>query len=128
MSATSDLDVTLGEMLEGYIVCALWSSWGNDGEPLDDDHDVDDVTTGTLDESRADCLDFLMANHADIVDMMSRGFSPAAIGHDFWLTRNRHGAGFWDRGLGDLGDRLSDAARVYGSVDLFVDDDGRVTS
>jgi hypothetical protein len=27
-------------------------------------------------------------------------------GIDFWLTRNRHGAGYWDRGLGITGDKL----------------------
>ena len=27
----------------------------------------------------------------------------AQIGHDLWLTRNGHGAGFWDRGLGAQG-------------------------
>src|SRR5215213_9921810 len=47
-------------------------------------------------------------------------------GHDFWLTRNRHGAGFWDRGLGDLSNRLSDASKVYGEVDLYVGDDGQI--
>lgn len=37
----------------------------------------------------------------------------ARAGHDFWLTRGGHGTGFWDRGLGELGERLSEAAKVY---------------
>jgi hypothetical protein len=49
-----------------------------------------------------------------------------AFGHDFWLTRNGHGAGFWDRGLGALGDRLTDASKPYGEVNLWVDADGSV--
>lgn len=24
-------------------------------------------------------------------------YDPAQVGHDLWLTRNGHGAGFWDR-------------------------------
>lgn len=48
------------------------------------------------------------------------------IGHDLWLTRNRHGAGFWDRGLGALGDRLSDAARLLGEATSYVDASGTV--
>jgi hypothetical protein len=52
----------------------------------------------------------------------------ARAGHDFWLTRNGHGAGFWDRGLGDLGERLSKAAKVYGEVYLYPGDDGKVYS
>lgn len=44
------------------------------------------------------------------------------FGHDLLLTRNGHGAGFWDRGLGDLGDRLTTAARVYGSTSAEIID------
>jgi hypothetical protein len=31
---------------------------------------------------------------SDIVEQLLTG-----AGRDFWLTRNRHGAGYWDRGL-----------------------------
>lgn len=34
-------------------------------------------------------------------------------GHDFILTANGHGAGFWDRGLGARGDRLTKASDGY---------------
>lgn len=40
-------------------------------------------------------------------------------GHDFWLTRNRHGAGYWDRGLGNLGKRLTESAHGYGEVCVY---------
>ncbi len=36
---------------------------------------------------------------------------------DFWLTRNRHGAGFWDGDYPDgIGERLSDIAHGFGEV------------
>lgn len=41
-------------------------------------------------------------------------------GHDFALTRNGHGAGFWDRGYGPVGDRLTDAAESYGEADIIM--------
>ncbi len=50
------------------------------------------------------------------------------IGHDFWLTRCRQGVGFWDRGLGDLGDELTELARSFGELHLYVGDDGKVHS
>jgi hypothetical protein len=34
-------------------------------------------------------------------------------GHDIILTANGHGAGFWDRGLGDAGNKLTEATRGY---------------
>jgi hypothetical protein len=49
-----------------------------------------------------------------------------AIGHDFWLTRNGHGAGFWDRGLGELGDFLTKMSKPFGEATLYVSDDGEV--
>lgn len=50
------------------------------------------------------------------------------LGHDFWLTRNGHGAGFWDRFGGEQagarhGSILSDAARPFGEsyATLYLD-------
>ena len=48
-------------------------------------------------------------------------------GHDFWLTRNGHGSGFWDRfdnlylGWGDVLTRVSEE---YGEVYIYLGDDG----
>lgn len=49
-------------------------------------------------------------------------------GHDFWLTRNGHGAGFWDRSELDkpTQGRLTKAAHAFGNSDLYVGDDGRI--
>ena len=51
-------------------------------------------------------------------------------GHDFALTRNGHGTGFWDRGLGEMGDMLSNECKPYGlhSVTLEVDENDDVIS
>jgi hypothetical protein len=70
---------------------------------------------------RAECRDFIASNAVALVDM-----SPTQAGHDFWLTRNGHGAGFWDRGLGEVGRRLTDACKPYGSAYLYVGDNGMI--
>lgn len=56
--------------------------------------------------------------------------SAAQAGHDFALNRNHHGAGFWDRGLGRIGDMLSDDAKTYGThtLTLCVDENDDVLS
>ena len=46
-------------------------------------------------------------------------------GHDFFLTQAGHGAGFWDRGLGVLGDRLTDACNNV-NIEAYVGTDGLV--
>jgi hypothetical protein len=115
----------LVRMLDAYVECALWSSTtcdedGNNPESMDHYHKAD-IATECLNEMREDVNAFANDNVADLA-----GIDAGQAGHDFWLTRNGHGAGFWDRGLGDKGDRLTDACRPYGSVDLYVGDDGLV--
>ncbi len=48
-------------------------------------------------------------------------------GHDFWLTRCGHGAGFFD---GDwvepAATQLTQASRLFGNIDLYLGDDGLI--
>lgn len=78
---------------------------------------VDELDQGKIedpDEGRLDCIDFVLANFANLRQVdLSKAYHH---GGDFYLTRNRHGAGFWDRGYGDIGDQLSEAAKAYGST------------
>lgn len=116
--------------LNGYITCALWSSTDNaddsGGEPLDSNYDESDLSPECRAEFERECADFQEANAADLAAYYAAGRDSEHAGHDFWLTRNGHGAGFWDRGLGELGDRLSKASKVYGSVDLVIGTDGKI--
>lgn len=45
-------------------------------------------------------------------------------GHDFALTRNDHGAGFWDGDWPTYGDRLTKVAKSFGEVNVYLGDDG----
>jgi len=119
-----------------YIECALWSTNGEDGEPLDSLYDITDISDNTLKAMIADCKLFqtinanLLAEAYAHKDYYSEQFtSQTKAGHDFWFTRNHHGAGFWDRGLGDIGDKLTALCGyegIYKPVDLYVGDNGQV--
>lgn len=110
---------------EGYLEAALWSSTNPDADdrPMDDDFGIIDLSSKTIEAAKKDCQSFQEAN-AD--DLDASGLPVAEQGYLFWLNRNGHGVGFWDRPGGEVGDRLSDAAHDYGSVDLYVGDDGAV--
>lgn len=110
-------------ILRAYIACALWSSTDDNDEPLDANYDEDSISPESLIAMRKDVLDFVTANKADLEASRQ---DDAQIGHDFWLTRNGHGAGFWDRGLGAVGNRLTEACKPYGGVDLYVGDDNLI--
>lgn len=116
-------------MLQGYLACALWSSHDNSredgGDPLDKNYSETDIAPETLARAKADVDAFYSAHEDALIDPESPSFAHA--GHDLWLTRNGHGAGFWDGDWPDeIGKRLTDAADAMGEVDLYVGDDGKI--
>lgn len=114
--------MNVDKVVEGYIECALWSDRADDGESFDSEgFTEDDLTPGAVASISEDCTNFCNDNEADL-----EGLDPSQVGHDFCLTRNHHGAGFWDRGLGARGDRLTAACQPYGSSHLYVTEEGQV--
>lgn len=108
-----------------YVTCALWASTDSDtSEPLDRNHDANDIAPEARESMRSDVVDFL--GEVERLGLDISELTPEQVGHDFWLTRNRHGAGFWDRGLGQLGDDLTTVAHGFGESDLYVGDDRRI--
>lgn len=124
-------DTALVEFVNGYTECALWSSYDDQGEPLDRPDGGYDLAPETVQRFETDCRAFMAANETDLDAYADapRGSEDSAMsyaGHDLWLSRNGHGTGFWDRGLGELGERLSEAAHALGTCDLYIGDDGLI--
>lgn len=114
----------LDTFLNAYIGAALWSSGdiGGDGQDfLDSKYSKEDLAPETLAKMRTDCDQFTL-KAGDLLD----NIDDAQAGHDFWLTRNGYGAGFWDRGLGEVGEKLSELARSFGETNLYAGDDGNL--
>jgi hypothetical protein len=111
-------------ILTHYLACALWSSNDDHGTPLDENYSVDDIAPASVEASRTEIEAFLAECKAERIDLS--GLSAEQFGHDLWLTRNRHGAGFWDRGLGALGERLTEKADSLGDRCIYVGDGGLV--
>lgn len=125
----------LDSFTRAYIEAALWSSTTDDDTPMDRDYSASDISAETLAKIIADCAAFQSANaevilseyrtHADCVD----NTVDALAGHDFWLTRNGHGAGFWDGDwIEPIATQLTDASKRMGEVNLYVGDDGEIYS
>ena len=113
--------IDIDAVFDAYLTCALWSSVDDEGTPLDSRYAPEDVSWLSTGPQRTQVEDFVAANGTDLA-----GMEAGQIGHDFWLTRNHHGAGFWDRGLGERGERLTEHAHAYGEVHAYVGDDGAV--
>lgn len=144
----------LDPFTRSYIEAALWSTTDEADEDLraldDSGYGVEDFHPDTLAEMVADCRDF-QESFGEWIDSGCTRQHPAdssdrqLAGFHFWLTRNRHGAGFWDGDWTEpytetdddgsppivpryptVGDYLTEMAHAYGSYDLYVGDDGRI--
>ncbi len=126
------------EFVNGYIEAILWadclpfceSDGWHDAESGGREHlDVSSETRQAIIE-RGQLREFVADNLDDLLQYVaacnsgvrvpydaSQGSPESFAGHDFYLTRAGHGAGFWNRDLGSLGDRLTEAAKAAGSVD-----------
>ena len=120
---------TFALALDGYLECALWSSWDLYTERPLDELGAGAVADETFDDMACDVWRFLATCWGDVwedFEIDLSGIEPEQLGHDLWLTRNYHGAGFWDRGLGEIGDKLTELAHSYGGVTLYIGDDGKI--
>lgn len=130
LAGVTDEDVRA--FFKAYATSLLWSAtwntdtgdapegYGNDNIELREDHLIGMAVY---------VLDFIQGSREDLIAYAAQlGWGSA--GTDFALTRNRHGSGFWDRGLGELGHRLTVAAHPYGTegVQAWVDEDGDVVA
>lgn len=119
----------LSTMLRGYIEAMLWSSTAIDAEGQDlGSLEGLEVSPEAMKSCENACATFLAENQDRIsAAIESRyDYDLSDIGHDFWLTRCGHGAGFWDRGDEPVWEELSEAAGAYGEVWPYVDEDGKV--
>lgn len=117
-----------------YVETLLWSELDDNEDPLDDNYTIEDIDLDALDEIINDCNDFqnkmLKKYTEEKLDAARLVKSYAMLeqsGHDFCLTRNSHGAGFWD---GDwskpIGRELTKLSESFGSQHLYVGDDGKL--
>lgn len=128
-------DTAVSESASAYITAALWTATteGDDGEDgelvqMDSRYTLADLAPATIAKAHDDLSRFLVTNRKDIAAAKAANpdYDDAQIGNDFFLTRNRHGAGFWDRGIGEAGDALTEAAHRAGETELYAGDDGKL--
>lgn len=80
----------LNHVLTGYLECAEWADKPEASRAR--------FTKSAIDTARQDCAEFIAACGPLFFQAINRpGYDAQRFGHDFWLTRCGHGAGFWDR-------------------------------
>lgn len=120
-------------LIDAYIEAALWSSYYADEEGdlvhfSDSEYHLSDEARETMTAHCQEWFDLCEVKGLPPVPEYScpQYSDDVKSGHDLWLTRNGHGVGYWDRGLGELGNQLSDLARSMGECNLYLGDDQQI--
>lgn len=124
MTNTINID-ELSELLKGYAACLLWVAPEDEKGKNLDEYGIIDIDEDTLKKMKEEVEEFKEENE-DL--FLKVNMSDEQIGHDFALTRNHHGTGFWDRGFGQDGNILSERCDKWGEYNLYAGDDGKVYS
>lgn len=124
----------LDEFTSAYINCMFCLT--NDelnpegGEPLDKKYDIKDIDPPSLAKIVVDCKAFQEKHAEDIEGGYIRSVEWSDLdmaGNDFWLTRNGHGAGFWDGNWKEeAGKRMTETSKSMGEVCPYVGDDNKI--
>lgn len=114
-----------------YIRTILCTTTGSDDEHLVYRYGRSDIAPETMQRIQDDCSRFwAMVESAGIDldnELLVDGDATEQAAHDFWLTRNGHGAGFWDGDWSDeVEDKLTKLAESFGEQWPYVGDDGMI--
>lgn len=130
-------------LIDAYITTLLWSETDDNDTPIDDNFSVSDISIDVRAKIEADIRKFeelitntSLVNFENITDLTGNDYD--IIMHDFVLTRNGHGAGFWDGDydfnilddanniICNIGDKLTELSKQFNTVSLYVGDDGKL--
>lgn len=103
----------------GYMGALAWCTWDCPDFEAPEHFEVSD----NIEKLVSNIVDHFI-EITPIVDIAAylEHFDAYHVGHDLYLTSHRHGAGFWDRGLDSLGDRLTQNAEQCKELHVFYQD------
>lgn len=122
----------LDSFTQGYITAAFFTSTGTADDREEDLESASfaELAPEALARMVRDCERFQRENAAalSLAEELDSDCNAEEAGIDFWMTRNGHGVGFWDKSEwpSPAGEQLDQAAKVYGNCDLYRGDDGRI--
>jgi hypothetical protein len=117
-------DVNLGELnidkiLNSYIETAIWAEESDENDLQG--KTINDVDKESVANSKIEIYNFIKKAQQEASDELS-AYDSETLGHNLWLSRNGHGAGFFD----DNNDKLQNLARSMKPVDIYLGDDGKI--
>lgn len=117
--------MNIDTVLEHYIIAALFLSYDENEKSLEK-YDQSDIHPDTLKVMRDDVTKFVTRNEKRLNTWTGKTTPEQQAGHDFWLTRNGHGCGFWESEWGRYGNILTKESQKFSECDLYIGDDGKI--
>lgn len=123
------MTISVDGVMQGYCEGIAWLTEGDTGLEGSNGWSED-----MQERISSDCAAFVAKlMETDLPDTLGGiDYSDARLGHDFWLTRNHHGAGFWDREELDfrpepearnVGEWLTEIAKTFPVLNVYKGDD-----
>jgi len=119
----------LKEFTDATIEALYFTDTGDNGQPAKEA----ELDVKTRIDLEADCRSFWRRFGCFVISDKCRCFGTgeyskvAQAGHDFWLTRNGHGCGFWDGDWSETyADMLTEGSKKYGEFPICEGDDGTI--
>lgn len=122
----------LQDILKGYLEAAIWTEEERLGEELSEfgnllNHKpfnnflIDNLSVDSRIQAYVDIKTFIKNAGTEAISEALEVNDTFRLGMDIWLTRNRHGSGFFDHSY-ENEEILTKAAHSLGGVDLYIND------
>lgn len=123
--------------ITGFIDALLWASVIEiEGEA----YNADELNEESKEVIKRQCLKFIEENSQLLAEYVTyivpnEWNAWERAGHDFALTRNGHGVGYWDRDYKDstlnkdvdyIGKELTEACRQWGEMNVYIGNDDKL--
>jgi hypothetical protein len=112
-SAFSNDNYNIDEILNSYLETALWAETSDENEL--EGKTIEEIDENSKQQAISDIKKFVETATKTASDELSQ-YDAKSLGHNLWLSRNGHGAGFFDENI----------ARSMKPVDIYLGDDGKV--
>jgi hypothetical protein len=135
VTKASALDLVLADSLVedpfgAYLQTALWAEVDDNGDPWDSNYSEEDIAPESKTQMKQEFDEFMKRAQPLLQELEEAEgrLDLAQIAHDFWLTRNRHGAGFWETSdyPEQIGTKLTDLSHKFPEVYFWLAEDGKI--
>jgi hypothetical protein len=120
----NNIEHDIDNIVDSYLHAAFWTE---EEQIKDNNDDLDlsstDFSEKSIEESKNDIIMFM-----EKAGQYLNNISDDLIGHNFWLTRNHHGAGFWDMKELDeeIGEIVTKICHEFKEKYVYLGDDGKL--